>query len=394
MRSPSNYPSYFEIYEKALMKGGVIKDPEDWEATEHLEIFICQDSRGCVVSRIKEIVENNRSLGNRSLINQLLKVFYEDYEGLIDELSTETCSELKSVWDRLKGRYSILHEHKMHTNGLKTQADAIVELINEVNIDRIFLPKNLSKVKLKTNHAGLFREGAKNTPNLGYDVINTIDSPYLFSGHGKGMRSIDNKYFSILLDLSCLILDNPRKIRAFYWAEVDTIADITRLFIIIFSAEEFKTNLAGKFSGLIDRDNTSFSMMMKLFRLLMKKTRKFLTHKQRITTGIIDSKVLEIIEETVLSEDNFNSIFSELDCEGQLEILNEYKMRWELLKEYFEIGDNTLKYGKVLKKLVTFMNDYYLSRLLPPVNEPKNYLYNSKNEDSHDMSTNTKTITI
>ena len=370
MRSPSNYPSYFVIYENALMKGGVIKDPEDWEATEHLELLICHDFRGFVVRRIKELKENNRSLGNRSLIYQLLKVIYEDYEGLIVDLSTETNLELKKIWDRLKRRFSILHEHKKHTNGLKPQADAFVELINEMNRKKIPLSNNLAQIKLKTNHTGTFRENAKNTPNLGYDVINAVDSPYLFSGHGKGMKSIDNKYFSILLDLSCLILDKPKKIRAFYWAEEDTIFNFTRLFIIYFTEEEFKQNMVGKFSSLIDKTDNSFCMLIKLVRLLTKKTRHFLDHKQKITFGKIDSRVIEIIEESVLSTENFNSIFSDSDVKKQGAILSEYVRKWKLLAEYFEINDYTKTYGDVLNKLVSLLNDFYLSRLLQSTSQP------------------------
>ena len=57
-RSPSNFPSYFEIYEKSLLKCGIIKNPTAISTTKHFEVIIGHDNGGYVVKRLKGLKSN------------------------------------------------------------------------------------------------------------------------------------------------------------------------------------------------------------------------------------------------------------------------------------------------------------------------------------------------
>ncbi len=365
-RSPSNFPSYFRIYEEALTKLKVLKGPLKHNSTKELEIIFAHDKNGFVVKRLKQMKKQNILPGNKNVIDQLLKVIYHDLNQSNHRINTITNIKLKEIWEKMRGKYSLVHEHKKHAKKLFTQADALVYLINEIKREEFKISAYFKDIQITKNDSGPFREFAANSPNLGYDLRSTIQSPRSFSGHGKGISSIKNIYFSVILDLACLILDHPDKMRMFYWSQIDRMKNITRLYMLVFSGEEFATKVNGKLTNLIDQKDRSLSTIMKLFRLLTKKTRYYLKPKQRIISGKIDSRVIHTIENRVLNTDNFKELYVSLEEEDILELLNYYRKKWNLLCHYLEIKSSVKTYNDLLNDLITLLYDLYYKCLNRP----------------------------
>ena len=99
--------------------------------------------------------------------------------------------------------------------------------------------------------------------------------------------------------------------------------------------------------------------MMKLFRLLTKKTRYHLKPKQRIITGKIDKQVISTIENNVITYENFKNLFYDIDETELVAILTDYRRKWEHLSQYLGINDFSKTYNDLLNLLITILDDFY-----------------------------------
>jgi hypothetical protein len=103
-----------------------------------------------------------------------------------------------------------------------------------------------------------------------------------------------------------------------------------------------------------------------IISIIDEKDKIFLKPTQKIISAKIDTRVINLVENNVLTRENFRKLFAGLDETTLTTILNDYQKKWGLLIQYLEIDEGNTTFEKLLDRLINILYDFYYLRLLNP----------------------------